>query len=144
MDQTCDPGSGWKIERPTTDLDKVDTVRNFSDNSSIQSVQAPGPARLGTVFYILFNAFIDREKLHQSYHSPSISNKTFTICGKIKGCFYVYRSGHTFYWTCRCLFFLMLFKKKYNMTFVMGTHFNKVYKGTALKIKLNYVFSKVV
>ena len=86
MDQTCDPGSGWKIERPTTDLDKVDTVRNFSDNSSIQSVQAPGPARLGTVFYILFNAFIDREKLHQSYHSPSISNKTFTICGKIKGC----------------------------------------------------------
>ena len=57
MDQTCDLGSGWKIERPTTDLDKVDTVPNFSDSSSIRSVPAPGPARLGTVFYILFNAF---------------------------------------------------------------------------------------
>ena len=57
MDQTCDPGSGWKIERPTTDLDKVDTVPNFSDSSSIRSVPARGPARLGTVFYILFNAF---------------------------------------------------------------------------------------
>ena len=43
MDQTCDRCPGRKIERPTADLDKVDTVQNFSDSSSMLWCRHLGP-----------------------------------------------------------------------------------------------------
>ena len=43
MDQTCDRCPERKIERPTADLDKVDTVQNFSDSSSIRWCRHLGP-----------------------------------------------------------------------------------------------------
>ena len=88
MDQTCDLGSGWKIERPTTDLDKVDTQsQTFLIAPLSGRCRHLGQLAWALSFIFCSMLFIDREKLHQSYHSPSISNKTFGFEVKLKeGC----------------------------------------------------------
>ena len=143
MDQTCDQAQdGKQKDQQPTQIKLIQSETFLIAAPSGRWCSHLGQLAWALSFIFCSMLFIDREKLHQSYHAPSISNKTFGFEVKSKQV-----QIDMVLFICQIakkkissLYFHLFYGNFQNSTFLIGIHLSyKFMKG--LKIELRTVCS---